>query len=364
MPLTLADLKRLPDLIDEVAEAAQKRAKGSADASEETKAIKDASTWHGQAGTAAHNALEHSASTFAHSSAKDSELVAASKSQHDVASKIVTDINALVDYAETNPKCLINLDTDTVSPPDTTYMDDDGKAQAAKKFADVQSEVTAILGRGQAADTAFAGLINSSTGSGAEPLGQQGSHSGDDSKNFHPQANTQIGNLGDGIERGGSEAAQQAGVPQQSRGLGPTQAELDRAAERAAESWETAAKVGKPLGFLGMGLEGVNGVNQYGKEREEGKSVATAATDVVPETAGSIAGGFAGAAVGAEQGAAAGAAIGSFVPGIGTAAGAAVGAGVGAIAGGLAGGEVGKAVGHEISEGIHAVAKGFHDLFD
>ncbi|MEZ0051661.1 hypothetical protein ABIA30_002669 [Mycobacterium sp. MAA66] len=371
MGLTLSDLKKLPEYIQEIEDAANQRASGSANARAEVQAVQDVSTWEGGAATAAKDALAHSAKTFEHSSVKDTDLASAASDQHQQALKLRADIYHLEDYADTYPKCPVNLDSGVVSPPDTSYMDEAAKAQAEKKYADLQADVASILSKGQAADAAFATLIKTSTGDGISPPKagdpntppkttepnstpkptEPGVEHGTQDK--RPDMDTHIGNLGDGIERAGSEASQYAAVPKQASGLGPTQGELNRAAERASESWETIGKVGKPLGYLGMGMEAVNGWNKYGEERNEGKSVAQAATDVAPATAGSIAGGWAGAAVGAEEGGAAGAALGSVIPGVGTVAGGVVGAGIGAIAGGLAGSELGKELGHGISEGLH-----------
>jgi uncharacterized protein YukE len=170
-----------------------------------------------------------------------------------------------------------------------------------------------------------------------------------------PQMDTHIGNLGDGIDKGAGTAAEYAAIPQQSAGLGPTQGQLNRAAERASADLETFSQFGKRLSILGNGLEAANGVNQGINEVNNGKSVGDAVIDVAPKTTGSIAGGMAGATMGAEYGAGIGASIGTVVPGLGTVAGGVIGAGVGAVAGGLAGSEVGKDIGDVVSKGLHAI---------
>nr|WP_100483807.1 hypothetical protein [Mycobacteroides abscessus] len=165
---------------------------------------------------------------------------------------------------------------------------------------------------------------------------------------------TNIGKVGDAIEKGGREAAEHAAVPRQSQGLGPTQGQLNRAAERAAGDLQTFSKFGKSLGTAGNLLELGNGAAEIYNQTQAGKPVVDAVIDVAPKTIGNVAGGLAGAAVGAETGAPIGAAIGSFIPipGVGTAAGAVVGAGVGAVVGGIVGSGLGESIGSGISSGI------------
>ncbi|KPG26214.1 hypothetical protein [Mycobacteroides immunogenum] len=168
-----------------------------------------------------------------------------------------------------------------------------------------------------------------------------------------------IGNVGDVIEKGGSRAAEEASVPKKAPPLrepwGPTQSQLNQGAERAAGSWETVSKVGKPLSWVGNGLELINGVNEGINQYRAGKPAVDAVVDVAPKTVGSIAGGWGGAMIGAEWGATIGASIGSVVPGLGTLAGGAIGAGLGALGGGLVGSEFGKRAGDLVSKGWHAL---------
>ncbi|SKG84659.1 Type IV secretory pathway, VirB10 components [Mycobacteroides abscessus subsp. bolletii] len=161
-----------------------------------------------------------------------------------------------------------------------------------------------------------------------------------------------IGNVGDAIDKGASRAAEQASVPKKAEPLRPpwgaNQTQLNQAAARSAETLETVAKLGKPLSWVGNGLEAMNGYNEIVNSTRAGKPAVQAVVDVAPKTVGNIAGGWAGAAIGAEWGASAGLIVGGP-------AGAVIGAGIGAIAGGIAGSEFGEKAGELLSKGLNAL---------
>lgn len=129
---------------------------------------------------------------------------------------------------------------------------------------------------------------------------------------------------------------------------GANQTQLNQAAARSAETLETVAKLGKPLSWVGNGLEAMNGYNEIVNSTRAGKPAVQAVVDVAPKTVGNIAGGWAGAAIGAEWGASAGLIVGGP-------AGAVIGAGIGAIAGGVAGSEFGEKAGELLSKGLNAL---------
>ncbi|TDZ77345.1 hypothetical protein DE4585_04737 [Mycobacteroides salmoniphilum] len=164
--------------------------------------------------------------------------------------------------------------------------------------------------------------------------------------------NNKIGNIGDGIEKSSSQAAQNASVPQRAEPVRPpwgaNQAQLNQGAERAAGNFETIAKSSKWLSRAGMAIDLMNGVNEGINQYQAGKPAIQAVVDVAPKTVGNIAGGWAGAAIGAEWGASAGLIVGGPV-------GAVVGAGIGAIAGGVVGSEFGEKAGELLSKGLDAL---------
>jgi hypothetical protein len=165
--LTLAYLRKLPDLIDEFGEAAQKRADGSADAAGEIKALRDASSWQGSAREAADDALNRKVTALDASQERDAAVVAAARGAHDRAQQTVAELNELQDFAEKWPVCRIDEATNTVTPPNTNFLHDDAAKAAEAKFADVQNRVAQILAEGEEADFEFGNAIKTGTGGGA-----------------------------------------------------------------------------------------------------------------------------------------------------------------------------------------------------
>lgn len=178
MGLTLAQLRKLPELIDEFRDAAQKRANGSADAASEIKSLRDATQWKGTARDAADDALNRRVSAFDASHEKDMAMVAAATAAHERAQKTVTDLNALVNYAEQQPACHIDEATNTISPPNTSFLTDQAKAAAEMKFGDLQKQMQKVLSEGQEADFEFANAIRTGTGGQVAPTSKDGTEDG------------------------------------------------------------------------------------------------------------------------------------------------------------------------------------------
>jgi len=176
--LTLAQLRKLPELIDEFSDAARKRAAGSADAANEIKTLRDATKWEGTARQAADDALNRRVTAFDASHEKDMAMVAAATAAHERAQKTVTDLNALVDYAEQQPACHIDEATNTISPPNTSFLTDQAKAAAEMKFGDLQKQMQKILSEGQEADYEFANAIRTGTGGQVAPTAKDGTEDG------------------------------------------------------------------------------------------------------------------------------------------------------------------------------------------
>lgn len=397
MSLTLKELLDWVPEIADLAKTTRDAAANHANSAEFLTELTKASDWEGHGGDAARAAMKTTAEHHG-DMAKDLGQAAGGMEQtrHD-AEVLANQIKGILNHAEERPAVEINTSTNAVIPPNTDYLDDEAAAKVAAKVADLQGKVAAALAQGEQVDASLAGAIATASGTVAPGMGatapidggaggyrqpQQvggkpsvlGADGGAAASGVNlptsastggqppqvrdfppPEANTTIGNVGDAIERSAGKMAEYTAVPKQSTGLGPTQGQLNRAAVRASESWETIGKFGKPLGAVGFGMEAVNGYNEGIQRVKDGASVGEAIVDVAPKTGGSMAGAFVGAATGAEYGAGTGAAIGTVVPGIGTAVGAAVGAGVGAVAGGIAGSTIGKSMGETVSRGWHAV---------
>jgi len=368
--LTADDVRQWdPSVLSQLADAAKGLTSAHQSLAEHLdSAARHAQDWHGDAGDAFRAELGRTGADIAADGQQSHRLAAAISGAVDEVSRCRA---AIFDLDDTAARYGWTINADWSIDTSNSAVDPDDDDSTAQAYDQLQADLDKVKDNAHATDHELGTSVRAAMGDAGEddlpgdhPGG--GQQVGHDSKQDGPQpgptpgpkppeGNTKIGNLGDAIDKSAGEAAQYAGVPKQSTGLGPTQAQLNRAAERASGDLETLSKVGRPLSWLGAGLELQNGANEYGWERDQGKSTASAVRDVAPKTAGKIAGGFAGAAIGGEEGAGIGAAVGSVVPGVGTAVGGVVGAGVGAVVGGLTGSEVGNEMGQAVSKGLHAL---------
>lgn len=174
--MSLAQGRRLPELIHQFGEAAQKRARHTGSASEEAAAIRDASTWEGAGGDAARDALSRSITSFDASKVKDHELAIAAWAAELRAAQTVKDIQALVEEAESQPyPCHIDEVSNTVTPPDTAFLKKDAKAAAEAKYVHIQSRVLQVAAEIEEANTEFAAAIKLGTGGEIPPGIKEGS---------------------------------------------------------------------------------------------------------------------------------------------------------------------------------------------
>ena len=126
MGITLADVQGWqPEQIDEVSQAAAQRARTSGQTAETLRNLSVFGTWKGDAGEAAQQAINQSATTLSLSQ-KEAILVAmgAGQAAADVR-KVKNDLQALLDYAAAAPHVQIDLATNSVIPPDTTGWTDE-----------------------------------------------------------------------------------------------------------------------------------------------------------------------------------------------------------------------------------------------
>lgn len=174
--IPLAQGRKLSELAHQFGEAAKKRVAHTGTASDETAAIRNASTQEGEAGDAARDALTRSVTTFDASKVKDYELALAAWVAEARGVKVKQDIDALVAYADAYPACHIDEMTNTVSPPvkDDHMNKDDWKA-AQKKYVDVQNRMLQVVGEVEEASEEFATAIKMGTGGEIPPGIKEGS---------------------------------------------------------------------------------------------------------------------------------------------------------------------------------------------
>lgn len=134
-----------PDQIDEVASALADRARTGGQTAQELRGLHDMATWQGEAGDAAKHAIEKSATHLETSAQNDFLTSMATKKAAQDVSSVKNDLKAIVDYAAAQPAIPINLETNTVTKPDTTGWDDDDIKTLNDKIAELEDRIVAVL---------------------------------------------------------------------------------------------------------------------------------------------------------------------------------------------------------------------------
>lgn len=179
MGITLADVQNWqPEQIDEVSQAAAQRARTSGEAAETLRNLSVFGTWKGEAGEAAQQAINQSATTLSLSQ-KEAFLVAlgAGKAAGDVR-KVKNDLQSLMDYANAAPHVQIDLATNSVIPPDTTGWTDEEIEALRTKTTEIENKMTAVLAAAEEADGDLARVLTAATGGDPELPGEQGTNDG------------------------------------------------------------------------------------------------------------------------------------------------------------------------------------------
>lgn len=179
MGITLADVQNWqPEQIDEVSQAAAQRARTSGEAAETLRNLSVFGTWKGEAGEAAQQAINQSATTLSLSQ-KEAFLVAmgAGKAAGDVR-KVKNDLQSLLDYANAAPHVQIDLATNTVTPPDTTGWTEEQIAELRAKIEQVENRMVAVLAAAEEADADLARVLTAATGGDPGLPGEQGTNDG------------------------------------------------------------------------------------------------------------------------------------------------------------------------------------------
>ncbi|WP_157931843.1 TPR repeat region-containing protein [Mycobacteroides abscessus] len=161
----------MPELVHQLREAAQKHGTNLAKASDETAAIRNASTQQGAAGDAAREALGHSVTTFDGAKMKGHELALDTWMVENHAAKVKQDIDELVRFAESGRyPCKIDEISNTVTPPDMAFLKGQEKKDAEAKHVQVQNRVLQVAAELETVCEEFAAVITEAT-SGEIPPG-------------------------------------------------------------------------------------------------------------------------------------------------------------------------------------------------
>lgn len=165
--LSFSKIRKLRAVVGELQYAARERANGTANASDEANAIRNASGWEGVSGDAAKHALKSLVSTFDKSSLDDHALASKLDAEGATVQGLVDRIDALTQECKSSkPPFGVNENEEggmPISGPDTRGMSDEQRTAVINKYADLSAKATHILTEGEAADKNLAAVISEST---------------------------------------------------------------------------------------------------------------------------------------------------------------------------------------------------------
>lgn len=164
MGLTLRELIFLPPEIADLAKATHAMATNHANSADFYRPLVQLSTWQGQAAdTAAASMLGVAAQHDTHADDLKSAADAMDHCETD-AETVANNVRDLLNYAAEKPAVQVNEDTNTVTPPDTSYLDKDAAQQVAQKVTAVQERIAKVLADGAVVDGELGQAISKATG--------------------------------------------------------------------------------------------------------------------------------------------------------------------------------------------------------
>lgn len=178
MTLSMADVEKWdPAQIDEVADGLVERSRHSGTTADELGEAHTGADWHGQAGDAAKQAGDKTAAGLG-TDAQNDVLTAmfTKKSAGDVRTVKNQQKSILEDAAAAGVS--VNLETNTITLPDTTGLDDDEIAALRDKIADLQDRIVAMLAAATEADGDLGRVMTAAAGGEVSTPTEQGSGDG------------------------------------------------------------------------------------------------------------------------------------------------------------------------------------------
>ncbi|MGH3723890.1 MAG: hypothetical protein ACRDUS_07155 [Mycobacterium sp.] len=164
MGMTLDQLQHWPPQIKALADAASKRGGASHEAADKVQAIVDISTWTGDAGEAAKDAMKRSAARFNNSGFEAMHVAMEATKAQGESQALADDIGKFLADADADPRVEIRPKTNAVTPPDITGMNKDQLQKVINKLKDLKDRVTGLLARGEMLDDSLARVLDEGTG--------------------------------------------------------------------------------------------------------------------------------------------------------------------------------------------------------
>ncbi|TDZ41913.1 hypothetical protein [Mycobacteroides franklinii] len=164
MGMTLAELQEWPPHIKALADAASKRGDASQQTSGKVQAIVDISTWQGDAGDAAKDAMKRSAARFDNAGFEAMYVAMHANKAYGDSQALADDIGKFLADAAADPPVAIDPKTNTVTPPDITGKKPAEIQKIIDKLKDLHSRVTGLIARGEVLDDDLARVLDQGTG--------------------------------------------------------------------------------------------------------------------------------------------------------------------------------------------------------
>nr|WP_078325193.1 WXG100 family type VII secretion target [Mycobacteroides salmoniphilum] len=162
--MTLDELQNWPPQIKALADAASKHGEASQQAADKVQAIVDVSTWKGDAGDAARDAMTRSAARFQTAGSQATAVAMQANKAYGESQTLAADIGSFLADAAAPPTVIIDPKTNGVTPPDITGMDKDQLQTVINKLKDLKTRVTGLLARGDTLDDELARMLDEGTG--------------------------------------------------------------------------------------------------------------------------------------------------------------------------------------------------------
>ncbi|BBX31553.1 hypothetical protein MMAG44476_37293 [Mycolicibacterium mageritense DSM 44476 = CIP 104973] len=177
--LSMADVDQWqPDKIDEVADALAERARTGGQTAEDLRGLHDMATWEGDAGDAARQAIDKSATELETSAQNDTLASLFTKKSVSDVRAVKNSLKSIVEDAAAEPAVSINLETNTITPPDTTGWEEDEVTKLREKMADLEDRIVAMLAAAEEADSDLGRVMTAAAGGDPQTPAEQGSTDG------------------------------------------------------------------------------------------------------------------------------------------------------------------------------------------
>lgn len=164
MGLTLKELLMWPPEIAALAKGTREMAQTHSNSGDFYRSVVQLSSWQGQAADTAASAMMMIAGKHDVSADELTGAAGAMDTAESDAQKLADRVGNLLTYAGERPAIEVNADTNAVVAPDTSNLTDDAAEEVARKFADVEAQVTKLLADGETVDTELAQAITKATG--------------------------------------------------------------------------------------------------------------------------------------------------------------------------------------------------------